>query len=100
MSPQCFFSCCAPDIVNDPKKKHYDAVQRHVETNGYRCGDLVQVYQNEEMSTVLTYGAGEEEEPMLFCRESHVCGASGEAHYYDPEGDIDRGRRVSTKHFC
>ena len=58
-----------------PKKKHYDAVQRHAETNGYKCGELFQVYKNGEMATALTDIAYEEEEPMLFCRESNVCGA-------------------------
>ena len=30
-----------------------------------------------------------------------MCGASVEAHYYDPEGGIEIGRRVSTKHmYC
>ena len=45
------------------------------------------------MATVLTDGADEEEEPMLFYRESHVCGASVEAQYYAPEGDIGIWRR-------
>ena len=39
----CFFSRYAHGTANVPKNKHYDAVQRHVETNGYRCGDLVQL---------------------------------------------------------
>ena len=56
------------------KQKHYDAVQRHVETNGYMCGYLVQFYKNVEMDNALTDGAYEEEELMLFFRESHVCG--------------------------
>ena len=91
------FSCYAPGNTNSPKKKHFDADQRHVETNGYSYGDLVQVYKNGEMATALTDGADEEEEPMLFCREPHLCGASVEAQYYAPEGDIERGRRVITK---
>ena len=46
--------------------------------------DLVQVKKNGEMATGLTYGSDEEEEPMLFCRESQVCGDSVEAQYYEP----------------
>ena len=65
----------APGNANGPKNKHYDAAQRHVEKNGYRCRNLVQVHKNGQMDTALTYGADEEEEPMLFCGESHVCGA-------------------------
>ena len=64
------------------------------------CGDLVQVKKNGEMATLLTDDSDEEEEPMIFCRESHVCGASVEAQYYAPEGDIGIGRRESTKHVC
>ena len=94
------FSRCAPGKSNGPKNKHYDTVQRNVETNGYSCGDLVQVYKNGEMDTALTNGADEEEDPMIFCRESHVCGSSVEAQYYAPEGGIDRGKRVRTKHVC
>ena len=52
------------------------------------------------MATALTDGADEEEEPMIFCRESYVCGDLVEAQYYAPEGDIERGRRVSSKHVC
>ena len=52
------------------------------------------------MATALIYGADEEDEPMLFCRESHVCGASVEAQYYLPEGEIERRRRARTKHVC
>ena len=52
------------------------------------------------IATELTDGSDEEEDPMLFCRESHVCGDSVEAQYYAPEGDIGRGRTVSTKHVC
>ena len=52
------------------------------------------------MATVLTDGADEEEEPMIFCRECHVCGSSVEAKYYAPEGGIERGRRVITKNVC
>ena len=59
MEPWCFFSCYTPDNANVQKKKHYDAVQRHVETNGYSCGDLVQVYKDVEMDTALTDGADE-----------------------------------------
>ena len=29
-----------------------------------------------------------------------MCGASVEAQYYAPEGDIERGRRARTKHVC
>ena len=52
------------------------------------------------MATALTDGDDEEEEPVLFCRESHVCGASVEAQYYAPEGNIGRGGRFSTKRVC
>ena len=52
------------------------------------------------MATALTDGADEEEEQMIFCRESHVCQALVEAQYYAPEGDIERGMRVRTKHVC
>ena len=51
------FSRYAPGNANSPKKKDYDAVQRHVETNRYRCGDLFQFYKNIEMATTLIYGA-------------------------------------------
>ena len=71
-----------------------------VETNRYRCGDLFQVYNNGEMATALTDGDDEEEEPVLFCRESHVYGASVEAQYHAPEEDIERGKRVIMKHVC
>ena len=37
---------------------------------------------------------------MLFFRESHVCGALVEVQYYAPEGDIEIGRSISTKHAC
>ena len=52
------------------------------------------------MDTAIIDGADEEWEPMIFCRESHVCGASVEAWYCAPEGEIDRGGRFSTKHVC
>ena len=97
MAPQCFFLAMNLAMPTSPKK-HYDAVQRYVETNIYRCGDLFQVYKNREMATALTDGADEEEEPMIFCRESHVYGPLVEAQYYATEGDIERWRRVSTKH--
>ena len=76
-----FFSRCAPGHDNGPKKKHFDAARRHIETNGYRCGDLVQVYGNGDMS-VRPGGDGEKEEPVLFCREANLCGAAVEAQYY------------------
>ena len=72
-------------------KKHFNAIQRHVDANGYTCGDVVQVYKNGEMAAARTSGAGEEEEPLLFCREAHVCGTSVEAQYYDLEGYTERG---------
>ena len=53
-----------------------------------------------EMATALTDCADKKEEPMIFRRESHVCGDSVEAQYCAPEGDIERGRRFSTKHIC
>ena len=52
------------------------------------------------IATDITDGSYEEEDTMLFFRESHVCGDSVEAQYYVPEGDIERGRRVITKHVC
>ena len=85
------FSCYVSGNDKGPKKKHFDAVQRHVDANGYTCGDVVQVYKNGEMAAARTSGAGEEEEPLLFCRDAHVCGTSVEAQYYDPEGDTEKG---------
>ena len=95
-----FFSRYTPGNANTPKKKHDEDVQRHVETNRYRYRDLVQVYKNGDMATTLKYNSNEEEEPMIFCRESHVCGASVDSQYYAPGGYIERGKRVSTKRVC
>ena len=95
-----FFLFYSPHNSKGPKKKHHDAVQRHVDTNGYMCGDLVQFYKNGEMSTAITYGNDGEEDPMLSCKEYHKCGASVEAKYSVPEGDIERGRRIITNHVC
>ena len=52
------------------------------------------------MAAARTSGDGKEKEPLLFCREAHVCGTSIEAQYYAPEGDIDKGGRISTKPIC
>ena len=52
------------------------------------------------MATALTDGSDEEDKPIIFCRESHMCGALVELQYYAPNGEIERGRRVSTKHVC
>ena len=51
------------------------------------------------MATACTSEAGEEEEPLLFCREAHVCGTSAETQYYAPEGDTERGERVAQSMF-
>ena len=59
-----------------PQKKHFSAVQRHIDANGYTCGDVVQVYKDGEIAAACTSRAGEEEEPLLLSREAHVCGTS------------------------
>ena len=90
-SPRWFFSRYVSGNDKGSKKKHCDAVQRHVDANGYTCEDVVQALKNGDMATARTSGAGEEEEPLLFCREAHVCGTSVEVQYYSPEGDTGRG---------
>ena len=52
------------------------------------------------MAAALTDSADEEEETMIFCRWSQVCGDLVEVQYYAPGGDIERLSRVSTKHVC
>ena len=73
-----FFSRYTLGHDKGPKKKHFDAVQRHIEANRYRCGDLVQVYKNEDMANESEEG-GEREELILFCREANLCGTAVEA---------------------
>ena len=98
-APRCFFSRYVSVNDKGPKKNHFDAVQRHVDANGYTCEDVVQALKNGDMATARTSGAGEEEEPLLFYREAHVCGTSVKAQYYAPEGDTERGG-VITKNVC
>lgn len=74
-------------------------MRRHIETNGYRCGDLVQVYANGDMAVGSVYD-GEKEEPILFCREANLCGAAVEKQYYAPSDRTDRGKRIQTKYVC
>ena len=76
-----FFSHYVSGNDKGSKKKHFGDVQRHVDVNGYTCGEAVQVYKNGEMAAARTSGAGEEGEPLLFCREAHVCETSVEAQY-------------------
>ena len=98
-APRCFFSRFAPGHAKGPKKKHFDKVRRHIETNGYKCGDLVQIYKNGEMDTESVEG-DEREEPILFCREANLCGSVVEAQYYAPKDKTGRGNRIHTKYIC
>ena len=74
-------------------------MQRHIEANGYRCGDLVQVYKNGDMANESEEGE-EREEPILFCREANLCGTVVEAQYYAPKYNQGKGKRIHTKHIC
>ena len=98
-APRCFFSRYAPGHAKGPKKKHFDKVRRHIETNGYKCGDLVQMNKNGEMINGSEEDS-EREEPILFCREANLCGAVVEAQYYAPKNKKERGSRIITKYVC
>ena len=48
-APRCVFSRYAINNPNGPSRKDMAALEKHVEENGYKCGDLVRVYANGKM---------------------------------------------------
>ena len=94
-----FFSRYAPGHDKGPKKKHFDAVQRHIEANGWRCVDLVQVYKNGDMANESEEGE-EREEPILFCREASLCGTAVKVQYYSLKDNQGKGRESTPNIFA
>ena len=42
-----------------------------------------------------------EQEPILFCKEAHVCGTAIESQYYAPPNTPRKcGRIIATKYIC
>lgn len=82
-------------------KKHMTLLEKFVEENGYRCGESVRIYANGEMEVPKAKDDEEEEKPLLFCKEAHVCYNTIESQYYASEGAVpNKGGRVQTKHIC
>jgi hypothetical protein len=99
-APRCVFSRLAVSNKGGPQKKHMTALERFVEQNGFKCGDVVRIYADGKSDAERAEGVDTEEVPLLFCRESLVCGTSIESQYYAPGSDPQRGRRIATKHLC
>ena len=43
---------------------------------------------------------GSDNEPILFCKEAHVCGTAIESHCYAPGDTPRKGGRITTKNIC
>ena len=98
---RCVFSRWAVGNPKGPTKKHMDAIQKYVDQNGYKCGDIIRVSRD---STVHAEHSKDEEEdneePILFCKEAHVCGTAIESQYYAPSDKPRKGGRVAAKYIC
>jgi len=94
---RCVFSRWAIGIPKRPTKKHMDVLQKCVDQNGYKWGDITRVSLD---GTVYTEHSEDEEgsdnEPILFCKEAHVYGTAIGSHYYAP-GDTTRKGGRSAK---
>jgi len=100
-APRCVFSQYAVGNAKGPMKKHMTLLEKFVEENGYRCGESVRIYANGEMEVPKAKDDEEEEKPLLFCKEAHVCYNTIESQYYASEGAVpNKGGRVQTKHIC
>ena len=80
-----------------------DAIQVYVDQNGYKCGDIIRVtldgtVQGEHSEN--TEGNDNEQDPILFCKEAHVCGTAIESQYYAPPDTPRKGGRVAAKYIC
>ena len=70
---RCIFSLYAVGNAKGSTKEHMEILQRYIETNGYICGDEVCVYANGDMKAHEVEDGEEEEMPILFFCDSHVC---------------------------
>ena len=73
------------------------ALHKFTEENGYKSGDIVWVYADGK--TECNCGViDNKEDPLLFCKESHVCVTAIENQYYVTGGNPLKGGRMGTKH--
>ena len=100
---RCVFSCWAIGKPKGPTKNYMDALQKCVDQNEYKCVDIIRVTLDGTVYTEHSESEDEEgsgNEPILFCKEVHVCGTAIESHYYSP-GDMPRkGGRFAAKYIC
>jgi len=72
-----------------------------MDQNKYKCGDIIRVSSD---GTVYMEHSEDEEgsdnEPILFCKEDHVCDIAIESHYYAPGVTPRKGGRIAAKNIC
>lgn len=94
------FSQYAVGNAKGPRKKHMAILERYVEKHGHICGDAVRVYSNGETETLKTEEGEDEEKPLLFCKEGHVCWNTVESQYCAAADTSTKGGRLQTKTVC
>ena len=97
---RCVYSRFAIGNKKGPTTKHMTSLKKFVEDNGYKCGDVLRVYADGKTESEREGDDDKDEEPLLFCKEAHVCGTTIESQYYAPEETPSKGGRVPAKHIC